>query len=363
MGIYFITLFGTVLLAWCAERCRIRQADLQKGRPDWVWVLLLIVFLTAISGLRYMNYLHSDENYYRYMVADAMGMPIDRTQLGLGKEGLFYLLVWVSANVFGSDQALIFLSALITNVLVVCFFARYAKPFWFAMFLYITSGAFVASMNVLRQYIAVAIILWCYPLARKGKFRPYLALVAISAWFHQSAWVMLPVYFVLRRQRFNVWTILIVAVASIVFINFETVMTVILPAANYDQYLDSILSNKYGVKWIRILAWLVPYLVILICARRFREYLDIGYEVLYAVLLAACISVISSQYVFVARIESYFSMIAFLPIIRIPELFVKRDMRTVRIVMLVLFFAFGLYQYLLNPEYHNILFEDISGAL
>ena len=364
MKIYFITLFGAVFLALCAERPFIKTNELSAKNLRKFWVLALIVFLIIISGFRYQNYAHSDEYGYRYMVKFAIGQAFDHSQISLTSEWLFGLLVWVSANVFKDPQALILLCSIITTVLTVLYFAKYARPFWFPIFLYISSGAFLTSMNILRQYISVSIILWCYPLAKKRKLIPYLLLVAVAAAFHQSAWVMLPFYFVLRRSRFDFGTILILFAAIIAFVNFEGVMAVILPNTAYDHYLDDILHGYYGVKWIRVVAWLVPYSILLLFHRYFHIRCDVDYSILYAALIAACISIVSTQYVFAARIESYFALATYIGMAKIPELFSKKGGRSfVWAAMTILFFLFGIYQYMVQPQYYNILFDNVSGVL
>ena len=364
MNIYLITIFGAVFLAYCAEKWPSQRKSEINPTLNRFWLLALILFLIIISGYRYQNYDNSDEYGYRYMVLFTMGESFNWSKISLSSEWLFDVLVWISANVFESDQALILLCAVITNVLIVLFFAKYAKTFWFSIFLYITSGAFVSSMNVLRQYLSLAIILWCYPLAKRRKVIPYVLLVGVAAFFHQSAWIMLPVYFILRRKKFDIGTVFILFAAILLLINFEGIMALVLPNTLYDHYLDNILSGHYGVKLIRVAAWLVPYLILLCRHDFFHKRCDVDYSVLYAALVAACIAVISTQYVLVARIESYFSLVTFLAIPRIPYLFSNNGSRNfVRNAMLLLFFLFGMHQYSVAPEYHNVLFENISGVL
>lgn len=367
MSLYLITLIGAVGLALCAERLQFSDGSLSDSQThtglNKFWVVLLIIFLVIISGFRYQNYFLSDEYNYRMGVISSMGQAFDWSQIALDEEWLFYVLTWVCANVFKNDQALIFIAALVTNTLIVCFFAKYAKPFWFVIFLYISSGAFSASMNILRQYIAVAILLWCYPLAQKRKFLPYLILVVIASFFHQSAWLMLPVYFVLRRRQFDLWTIAIAGIALLVFANFEEVMSSVLPNTEYDHYLDDITEGGYGVGLIRVATWLVPYVIILLFHKRFNDHFRTQYDTLYAVLLAACISVVSLQYVFVARIDAYFTLITYLAIIKIPDLFDEKGKRLMLCAMVLLFFIFGAYQYSIGSEYYNILFDEVSGVL
>lgn len=362
MIIYLITLVVSCFFAYQAQRTG--KIDENGNRYlNIKYVTWVIIFLCIVSGFRYMNYYQSDEYNYRVMVDGMKGISFFEN-FDFRQEWGSYILYWVSANIFNTNQFLIFIAAVITNVSLVIFFMRNTKSFFMVIFLYITGGAFFTSMNILRQYMAVGIIVWCLELARKRKIIYYVLLVFLAASIHQSAWLMLPMYFVFRKNKIDKSAIIIIVATLILFINFQTIMTTILSTKLiYDSYLENILSGGYGVKIIRILAWLVPYGLILWKGKYCEEVLNIKSNLLFSVLISACISIISYQYVFFARIDAFFAIPALCVVSRVPYLFEERSRCIVKMAMVVLFFLFGYYQMKGFSPYHNILFENISGVL
>lgn len=365
MGIYLFTLFGSVLLAHLAEYYTDGSTD-EHGRKklNSYMVTMLTIFLVVISGFRYTNYYASDEYNYRIAAMAMEGSSINSIRIGIQNEWIFELLKWISANVFHDSQFLVFICALITNVSIVLFFKKYARPFWFSVFLYVCGGSFFTSMNIMRQYLALAIVIWCYFLAREKKFIKYILLILLAAGIHQSVWIMLPMYFLLRKEKMDISFFIILVASLVVMMNFETVMTVILSGSStYEHYIDDLLNDGYGVKLLRILAWLLPYMFVILFHKTISQRFHLEYSLIFATILAACVSVISYQYVFIARLDVYFSIPALCAVIKVPELFETRSRKFVKYAMVGLFFAFGCYQMMNFAPYHNVLFENISGVL
>lgn len=356
MAIYIISLLGTLFLSNLYE-----HAKDEKNRK--ISIIILITFLVFISGFRYMNYYLSDEWNYRTMADAYKGVPFDINLFYGNKEWLFSVLQWVAVNIFGSNQALIFLTALVTNVSIILFLRKYAYSFTFSTFLYISSGAFFTSMNIMRQYMAVAVILWCYPMAKKKKFVKYFLLVIVASFIHQSAWVMLPLYFVFAYDSKRNLSYVLIAAMLVVFVNFDRIVGGVLSHTSYEYYLENITDGGYGTGLIRVLAWLVPYCLIMLYQKKLQERFGASRLFIYCVILCVCILVVSLKYVFVARFEVYFVVPAYAVLGMIPLLFTDRSKKVVWMCMILFFFAFGAYQAYINPVYHNMIFENISGTL
>ncbi len=362
MIIYLITLVVSCFFAYQAQQEGWTAEDGSR-HLNIKFVVCLIVFLCIISGFRYMNYYQSDEYNYRVMVDGMKGIPFF-DNFDFSQEWGSYVLYWISANIFNTNQFLIFIAAVITNVSFVIFFMKNTQSFLMVIFLYIAGGAYFTSMNILRQYMAVGIILWCLELANKRKIIYYIILVFLAASIHQSAWLMLPMYLVFRKKRFDKSVLVIVAITLVLFMNFQSIMSSVLSAgSSYDHYLENILSGGYGVKLLRILAWMLPYGLLLWRIKYCENVLNIKPIVLFSVLISACISIVSYKYVFFARIDAYFSIPALCAVSRVPYLFEERSRRIVNLAMGILFFLFGCYQMSGFSTYHNILFENISGVL
>lgn len=362
MIVYLVTLVISCCLAYQAERTGWRD-ERNKLHFNKRYVVILIIFLCVVSGFRYMNYYQSDEYNYRQMVDAMKGIPF-KINFGFEEEWISQMLYWISANIFKSNQFLILIAAIITNVSLVIFFSRHVKSLSLVIFLYIAGGAYFTSMNIIRQYMAVAIIVWCYDLARKKKLILYFLLVILAAGIHQSAWLMLPMYFVLRKKRLDWSTVFIIAATLFVFINFQTIMSAMLTTGStYDHFLEDMLSGGYGVKAIRILVWLVPYSLLIIKFKYCEKKIGVDSSILFSALISSCIGIISYKYVFFARIDFYFSIPALCGVSYVPDLFKEKSKRVVIMAMVILFFAFGCYQMQMFSTYHNILFEEISGVL
>lgn len=362
MIIYLITLVISCYLAYQAEKTGWRDKE-NKLYFNKRYVALLIIFLCVVSGFRYMNYYQSDEYNYRQMVDAMKGVPF-KINFSFEAEWISQMLYWISANIFKSNQSLILIAAIITNVSLVIFFSRHVKSLSLVIFLYIAGGAYFTSMNIIRQYMAVAIIVWCYDLAKKKKMILYFLLVILATGIHQSAWLMLPMYFVFRKKRLDGSAIFIIVAALFVFMNFQTIMSsMLIEGSTYDHYLADILSGGYGVKLIRILVWLVPYFLLIIKFRYCEKNIRMDTTILFATLISVCVSIVSYKYVFFARIDVYFSVPALCGVAYVPELFEEKSRRIVLMAMVILFFAFGCYQMRMFSPYHNILFEEISGVL
>jgi hypothetical protein len=363
MRIYIITLAGSLLLAQLAVIFQNKpKTDRGKYKLNPLFVWLLIALLVSISGFRYMNYYLSDEWNYRVGLNSTIGASLDLKSL-FKSEGGSYLYTWILANVFRNSQAYIFFSALITNVLIVKTLEQYAKPFPLAIFLYIAGGAFFTSMNIIRQYIAVSIIFYGLKYIIKKQFWPYLITVFLAASFHYSAWIMLPLYFILIRDDFSKNWPLAFVIAIIVMINFDKIATWILPGTKYEHYLNDIFNQGYGTKIIRVTVWMVSYSILVIYRNQLFNYVHIKPVFLNMILFSMSILVASISYVYIARFDVYFGICALILVPCIPSLFEKRCKYFVAYSMILLFFLFGSYQMLSTPQYHNIIFENMSGTL
>ena len=97
-------------------------------------------------------------------------------------------------------QILIFTVALITNILNVIVFNKYRSYLELQVYIYITSGYYIVTMNGIRQCLAASILFICTPLITNGKFKTYALCVILISTIHQSALMFIPIYFVVREE-------------------------------------------------------------------------------------------------------------------------------------------------------------------
>lgn len=123
-----------------------------KLRPNRLLVVGVMVSLVVIAGLRKnigdtFFYMHS------FKVSTFTWDSIVKD-----KDFGFGILQMLLKNYSTDPQTLIFITALITNILIVLILSRYSGFFELSTYAYITGGLFLVSMNGIRQVLAAAII-------------------------------------------------------------------------------------------------------------------------------------------------------------------------------------------------------------
>ncbi|MBE5789055.1 MAG: EpsG family protein [Clostridiales bacterium] len=131
---------------------------------------------------------------------------------GIGFQGLQRILVFFHADV----QWLYFVTSLIILGLVFTAIWQQSSYPLLACLFFVITGNFFLSMNIVSQYIAIAICLFACTFAEKRKPIWFFLLVALAATVHISALVFLLVYFLPKLKIKPLWCIVAVAVALLV---------------------------------------------------------------------------------------------------------------------------------------------------
>lgn len=162
-------------------------------RRGFLAALGLACWLTAslrcVTGFDYRSY---EALFHRAAAAGLSGLLAP----GLPEPG-FVLLNLAAALPGGGCRAFLFLFHLLLTVLVFAWIGRFSPAPWLSAYLFVALQYFAMSMNLLRQSLAAAVILWTYPFLLRRRFLPYCAVTLLAASFHKSALLMLPLYFLL----------------------------------------------------------------------------------------------------------------------------------------------------------------------
>lgn len=341
--IYLFSVISTLILSFFYIK-----SDNKK-----IWVGLIILMLVLISGLRVDSTLYSDEWNYRYAFESYGKMSFNALDLNLLKEPGFTLLNYFIAQLTHNSQFLILICAFITNLSIIVFLFRYSNNFLFSLFLYITGGTFFSSMNIMRQYLAIAIILFGFQYILNKDLKKFMIFVLIAFLFHKSAIIALFFYFLINSSLINKHKIISFFIIIFIFFNFNNFLS-LLSNSGYGNYVESFGSDGYGVGIIRIAFWTMLYLLILFFQKA-NDINSIKDKFLNAVYTSFSILILSAKYVFIARLD-YFNCCSLIMIPTIPNSF--RQKKFVKYLICLLFFIYGWYLTRTN-NMTNLLFTFI----
>ncbi len=207
-------------------------------KPNIIGLFATGAVMILFSGLRKTI---GDTYYYIHMfeLAEQAGNPIP--VIGSDNFLFEFLQYWIRAA-GGESEAFIMISAILTLVPVLLTFRKHAPDFLLAVFFYFTTGTYFIAMNGIRQFVATGVVLMATKYLfspRKTDFFKFLVFILVAYFFHSSAIILIPIYFVCRRKAWSPSTFLIIVagVAVLIFVSmFMPSFENVLEGSSFSQY-------------------------------------------------------------------------------------------------------------------------------
>ena len=358
-----MTLLITLCVMCTAIMLLLQQTARPREYPDRIsgseyrysadLVILFFLVITFISGFRYG---FIDTGIYRNICA---GMGTDYGRLndeGFGFDDVGFNALIIFLNRMGFEpQSIIVVCAVVTFAVYLFILYKYSSDLPFSLFL-LFFLSYYTMINGIRQVLAAAIILVALPFLRDKKLLLYVPFVLLAYTMHASAIVMLPLYFVLTRKRFNVGVWAFYGVVALFFVApglANTLLGSILEDSTYSEYLS--ITATMGV--MRLIVGAIPLAITALYHKATAydpmpdpdspEYKQ--HQLITLLINMQFVSfgftILGLRMVYFARIIMFFEFVnaLLLPIV-IKRGFHPSSARFIKHAAIVLYFAFFLYQ-------------------
>lgn len=328
--IYLVCFAGSVALAYFANKAKDRKLF-------WLFSALSILLPVLLAGLRdysigidVKNYLNMDRFWAGAIRAESLGDYL-KYYLSLGlREPLFALFIGAIAQFTGEYRVFLFLSHLIIMVCVYigAFRMRHKVRPELVLFVFYVLY-FNNSLNIIRQYMALAIIFAFFADLEQRKFLRYLLVVLACSLIHTTAilsFACLIVYLLLypRKQISTVKTWYLLGLSALVVIG----TVCLLPAVKFLMQ-TGILSSKYNyfftdeytrISYTRLALLVIEAAGIIFCYKKFRN--DVPHSAYYIVhtVIFMCMQQLAQFVVYGHRLVLYFALPNIVTILSIPRM-------------------------------------------
>ena len=237
----------------------------KKIRHKGLFFFILCVMYTVVSTIRYDVGTDYVPTYVRYF---------GRIQAGVNYhyERLFLWLNQLVIHFNGKAWMLLGICAVFTILMFFHFIKNNVEEdYWFlSIYLFLTSTIYFATMNLVRQYMALAILLFGLDYLKKQHYVSYSICIVIAMLFHSSA-VIAFLYMALYYLYSNkIWTKLynmlfaILYCASIVFMFVD--LRRVVPYFSFmipDRYIGYLTSKFMSIKnYAAILKQVIPNFIL-----------------------------------------------------------------------------------------------------
>lgn len=273
LNVFFISLLG----AWIGQAAPSRSLNAwNRPKPNFIGFLLALTVMVLFAGLR--NNI-GDTYYYvhSFNLLNEAGNPQPDLQTS---DYLFALLQYAIIKLGGDKTTFIFVTILFAYIPFMFVLREYSYDFTLSVFFFFTIGIYYTSMNGIRQFIAVGIVIFATKFLfspKKYHFLFFLIFVIIAYFFHTSSLFMIPLYLVCRRRAWSPSTFMIVAggIAALIFVSlFLPSFLDMLEETNYSQYSDGWFTNgtEGGANILRVGFQAIPMVLAAIYRKELKQY-------------------------------------------------------------------------------------------
>lgn len=257
--------------------------------------------------------------------------------------------------------------AAISGICVMIPLYKYSCNFGVSAFLFMASCQFTWMFNGMRQFLAAAIIFACTGLILKNRTLLYILIVCILATIHQSALLLIPMYFIAKGEPWNKRTMLFIGciVLAILFTSkFTNLLTDVVEQTDYASSVNEFKDTDDGTNIIRILVESIPVILAFVYREKIKDKLTPIIKLSINMSLIASglyiISKIAHSGILLGRLPIYFSMynLILLPWL-LKSIFEKKEKDLIYFIMIICYFAFFYYQMCITwggmPYYSKVL--------
>ncbi|MEH7096685.1 EpsG family protein [Neobacillus vireti] len=341
MTILWINLFITFTLAYFARyfaNVTNYSNSLVISRPRKLLIFGAVTCLILVSGLRGASI--GDTQAYMQSYIDnnfTWNYVINQKDIGFG------IIQMILKKYTDDPQFLIFIAALITNLLIILVFYKYSRMIELSVFVYIASGFFITSMNGLRQCLAASIVFASTKFLLEGSWKRYFIIILLASTIHESAFILIPIYFIVRRKAWTKATLLLIGFAVFIVIGFNQFTEVLFSAIKDTQYSGYKDFTEGGANFLRVLVEGAPLLIAFLGREKLSKIMPYSDYFVNMGIISLLFMIISTQNWIFARFSIYFSLYQFILIAWIIKTFKEESQRFIYFSIIMCYLIYHYY--------------------
>ncbi|MDQ0242551.1 transmembrane protein EpsG [Bacillus fengqiuensis] len=339
MEVFWINLFLVYILSFLA---RYFAAPVSTGpiliKPNAYFAFLAATILILVAGFQ-KNI--GDTFFYMYSY-ETVYLTWDK--IGFSADFGFNLYQMLLQRISNNPQLLVFITALITNSLIVLVLYKYSRMFELSLYVYITGGMYLTSMNGIRQFLAAAVFFAATKYIFDGNWKKYVIVVLFASTIHQTALILIPIYFLVRRRAWTWETFMILLFSVIMVMGFNQFTSALFSAIEDTKYSEYKNFTEGGANVLRVVVYAMPVILAYMGREKLRNLFPQSDCVVNMAILGLVFMIISTQNWIFARFTFYFGLYNLILISWAVKLFTDKNQKFIYYTILVCYFIYYFYE-------------------
>ncbi len=347
MAIYYIS-----IMALTGSGCLFAKKKDNKALVCYLTlsasVLILIASFRYAVGFDYFS--------YRRIYEKVATQTFEEIIITRRSEPLLYLLCKIFCLMGCSYHTFLFCINTFLLIVAMRFIYQYSKLPWFSVYLYITLQFLAYNMNLVRQSVAVSFFLLAYPYIRERKLIPYTILIIIGGLFHNSLFIMWPLYIFLPIKGSRKLFVGLTIITILGYIAFDPIFAIIQPIIlkNYNNYSQSYFWQPSSITYV------IPSVVYTVLIYLFRDQIDPSRRSTYlnSAIYQCIITLFITKHFILERFAIYPFALSLLAIPEIIATYREKDRKQKigyrQVMLLFLLFGAAYFFFAAVKGYHGV---------
>ena len=292
----------------------------------------------VVSAIRYdvgTDYFYTYAPHY-YNIGQGLETP--KIELG-------YIIIVRICLLFTKDYALLFA---VTSAIIIglTFYTIYKESPYPALSvaIYFLMGFFFHSMNIMREYLAISILLFSYKFLVDKQYLKFIICGIIAFFLHSSSLIFIIAFLLCDREVFDLKRTIILSIVLLIFGKYiwHYVVELIVNHTRFAVYIGS----KFDKSKLRIFDIIINSILYLIIYYLYKNTKNVGRKEKFFVNMQACslfFMILASAMYLLFRLSFYFGIFS---IIGIPYLLNKSDIDAKKKIMIVIILVVSLCTYI-----------------
>lgn len=235
----------------------------EQRKPFAIVTAIPFLSLWLVAGLRY----GTGADYWTYVV-HFYRVDMVETTLEPGREVGYTSLIQLVRLFTDDAQAFFLVTSFMILVLFVLGMRRQARRLELSMFLFVCGFSYYSSLNVVRQYIAIALFFYAIQYLSSRQPLKYALMIGLATAFHFTAIILLPLYVFVHRPMGKFAITVVAIVIAGLYWQYDLVSDLLLGLSPYEEAYT---ATKYVSEGAKVWHALVPGAIVLVAFLLLRK--------------------------------------------------------------------------------------------
>ncbi len=185
--------------------------------------------------------------------------------IGMGIESGYVIFNWIVCYLGFSYHGFLVISALLTIVPVGIFIYRYSLNPALSFLIYISTNLYFYNFGILRQSLAVSILICAVPFLLKKRLIPSVCFILLAFTFHRVAVLWIPlslvIYYPLNGKMFSLLCVTALGILGVFAVSGTSFLSPLLTLLGKSHYM----TNEFAANNMIILLFLLAGFLCVLC--------------------------------------------------------------------------------------------------